>query len=41
MTSTTTDVQRDLAITRLGALDGLLPGDGQQLMTDLAEKHEV
>ena len=31
--------QRDLPITRPGALDRLLQGEGQQLMTDLAEKH--
>ena len=39
MTTTTTGVQRDLAITGPDALDRLLPGEGQQLMTDLAEKH--
>ena len=32
-------LQRDLPITRPGALDRLLQGEGQQLMTDLAEKH--
>ena len=39
MTTTTTGVQRDLAITGPDALDRLLQGEGQQLMTDLAEKH--
>ena len=39
MTTTTTSLQRDLPITRSGALNRLLAGEGQQFMTDLAEKH--